>query len=99
MSGGHFDYKDSDLRDTIYDYGSAPTNQFEDMEISYLVWDTLELIHAYDWYASGDTGKEDWLESKAKFKEKWLKNERSKNLEKIIDDRVNELKSELLEML
>lgn len=72
MSGGRFDYKDMALKSEIFGYSDKPYNVFEDLEISELVWDTLDLIHEYDWYASGDTCKSDYLEAKADFKKKWL---------------------------
>lgn len=99
MSGGHFQYEDSRLKNTIFDWEDKVTDQFEDMEISHLVWDVLNLIHDYDWYASGDTGKEDWLKAKAEFKEKWLKGDRNKLLESIIDERLAEVGKQLKEML
>lgn len=70
MSGGHFNYKDSNLKNEIFDYVNKPSDVFEDMEISHLVWDVLELIHDYDWYASGDTGPGAYHAAKEKFKEK-----------------------------
>lgn len=99
MSGGHFNYQDSGLKNEIFDWANKPSNQFEDMEISYLVWDLLDLIHEYDWYISGDTGRESWLKAKKEFKAKWLKGERSKQLEEIIDARTKEVAEELKEML
>lgn len=99
MSGGHFDYRDSALKDTIFDYADKPSNQFEDLEISYLVWDMLDLIHAYDWYRCSDTDHEDWIKAKQAFKQKWLKSDRTTNLEAIIDDRLSEVRDELKEMI
>lgn len=99
MSGGHFEYQDATLKSQIFDYSDKVSNQFEDMEISQLVWDILDLIHEYDWYVSGDTGREDWLKAKTAFKAKWLSGERSANLEAIIDARLADVKSELREML
>lgn len=99
MSGGHFDYKDSSLKDEIFGYSEKVSNQFEDLEISQLVWDVLDLIHAYDWYASGDTGREDWLEAKKAFKAKWLKSGQSERLQQIIDARLVEVRDELKEMV
>ena len=72
MSGGRFDYKDSELKSEIYGWTDEPENVFEDMEISELVWDVLDLIHDFDWYASGDTCKETYLKAKAEFKKKWF---------------------------
>lgn len=45
---------------------------FEDREISELVWDVFDLIHSYDWYASGDTCKETYLKGKAEFKKEMV---------------------------
>lgn len=72
MSGGRFDYQDSRLKDEIFGWTDEPHDVFEDMEISNLVWDVLDLIHDYDWYASGDTCEETYLKQKQAFKEKWF---------------------------
>lgn len=75
----------------------VPTNEFEDREISELVWDVLNLIHDFDWYKSGDTGKETYLKAKAEFKKKWLGGNRGVRVRRIVDDAVKELKAELYE--
>lgn len=72
MSGGRFNYIDSRLKDEIFGWTDEPHDVFEDMEISNLVWDVCDLIHAYDWYASGDTCEETYLQKKQEFKNKWL---------------------------
>lgn len=99
MSGGHFNYKDGDLKSEIFDYGDEPSNVFEDMEISNLVWDVLTLIHDYDWYASGDTSPGDYHTAKKKFKEKWFKADRSERLTKIIDEKLDDVREELKAIL
>ena len=97
MSGGRFDYADSRLKSEIFGYfAEKPGNVFEDREISELVWDVLELIHDFDWYASGDTCKETYLKKKAEFKKKWLDN-RGVRVRRIIDDALAEVKAELYE--
>lgn len=96
MSGGRFDYKDMSLKSEIFGWGDAPTNAFEDREISELVWDVLELIHDYDWYACGDTGKEDYLKAKSEFKSKWFGN-RGVRVRRIVDNAINEVRNELYE--
>lgn len=96
MSGGRFDYKDMGLKSEIFGWTDTPSNVFEDREISELVWDVLDLIHDYDWYASGDTGKETYLEAKREFKKKWFSN-RGVRVRRIIDDAVNEVRNELYE--
>lgn len=97
MSGGRFDYADSRLKSEIFGYfAEKPGNVFEDREISELVWDVLDLIHAYDWYASGDTCKKTYLEKKTAFKMKWLSN-RGVRVRRIVDEALAEVKTELYE--
>lgn len=96
MSGGHFDYKDMSLKSEMFGWSDVPRNVLEDRELSELTFDLLDVIHAYDWYISGDTCKETYLKEKDKFKKKWLSN-RGINVRRIIDEAVNELKVELYE--
>lgn len=96
MSGGHFDYLDSRLKDEIFGWTDKPENVFEDREISELVFDVLDLIHEFDWYYSGDTGKEEYLEAKAKFKKKWFSN-RGVRIKRTIDTAIDEVRAELYE--
>ena len=96
MSGGRFDYIDGRLKDEIFGWTDRPRNVFEDREISELVWDVLDLIHDFDWYASGDTRKETYLKAKDKFKKKWFSN-RGVRVRQIVDDALRECKSELYE--
>ena len=93
MSGGRFDYKDSSLKNEIYGWTDKPINVFEDREISELVWDVLDLIHDFDWYASGDTCKETYLKAKADFKKKWFSN-RGVRVREIVDDAIKQCKNE-----
>lgn len=96
MSGGRFDYLDSQLKTEIFGYTNKLINVFEDREISELVWDVLDLIHEYDWYESGDTCKDNYLKAKKKFKDKWIKTD-SNRQKKIIDEAISDLKKELYE--
>lgn len=96
MSGGHFGYVDSQLKNEIFGYVDCPTNVFEDREISELVWDVLDLIHAYDWYASGDTCKETYLKARTEFKQKWMGN-RGVRVKRIVDEAIQRTKDELYE--
>jgi len=96
MSGGHFDYIDSRCKSEIFGWADVPKNVFEDREISELIWDVFDLIHEYDWYISGDTGKDDYLKAKADFKKKWLKNS-GVRVRRIVDDAIAEVKQELYE--
>lgn len=96
MSGGSFNYMDSTLKSEIFGWTDEPRNVFEDREISELVWDVLDLIHEYDWYACGDTGKETYLKAKAEFKKKWFSN-RGVRVRRIVDDAIKQCKYELYE--
>lgn len=96
MSGGHWNYTDSTLKNEIFNWSDKPWNALEDREISELVWDVLELLHDYDWYASGDTCKETYLEAKTAFKKKWFSN-RGVRIRRTIDNAVDELREELYE--
>ena len=96
MSGGHFEYLDSRLKDEIFGWTDKPKNVFEDREISELVFDVLDLIHDFDWYYSGDTGKEEYLKAKAKFKKKWFSN-RGVRIKRTIDTALDEVRAELYE--
>lgn len=96
MSGGHFDYLDSRLKDEIFGWTNKPKNVFEDREISELVFDVLDLIHDFDWYYSGDTSKETYLKAKAEFKKKWLSN-RGVRIKRTIDTALDEVRAELYE--
>ena len=95
MSGGRFDYKDSNLKYEIFGWCDKPSNVFEDKEISELVWDILELIHDFDWYDSGDTSEEKYLKAKKKFKDKWLTGDREVRIKEIVDETIEDAKAEL----
>ena len=73
----------------------------EDVEISQLVFDIFDLLHSYDWYASGDTTEEDYLEDKDKFKKKWLRNKNYNEevLKELIEEEFENKKQEILKML
>lgn len=94
MSGGHFEYKDSSLKAAMFGWSDRPHNVLEDRELSELTWDLLDVIHAFDWYKSGDTCEETYLKEKEKFKKKWFSN-RGVNVRRIVDEAVSDLKSEL----
>lgn len=99
MSGGRFDYRDSALKSEIFGWineGDRIPNVFEDREISELTYDLLNLIHDYDWYASGDTCKESYLKAKETFKKKWLGN-RGVRVKHIVDKAIAELRDDLYE--
>ena len=95
MSGGYFDYKDRELKDRIFGWSGNFVNTLEDREISEIVWDMFDLLYAYDYYTSGDTGKERWDEARAAFKEKWLLPKRNEIVKRIVDSAIEEVRKEL----
>lgn len=99
MSGGHWEYKDGDLKLQIFGWADKPSNVLGDIELSELLWDILNLLHDYDWYISGDTSFETWDASRKAFKKKWLSDNRADNLKTIIEKKLAEVKHELEEML
>ena len=97
MSGGLWDYRDSGLKGVIFGWCDEWHNVFEDREISELVWDVLELLHDYDLYKSDDTEKEDYLKAKKEFKKKWFGSNRGLRIRRIVDEALEETKTELYE--
>lgn len=97
MSGGLWDYLDSGLKNEIFGWCDEWHDVLEDREISELVWDVLELLHEFDWYRSGDTGKDTYLDAKKAFKNKWFGGNRGLMIRRIVDDALAETKAELYE--
>lgn len=104
MSGGFWNYKEKDLKNEIFGYGSLEKRKdgslkipdvLEDKELSELTYDLLELLDVFDYYTSGDTDEEYYLEKKKVFKEKWLKDNSAERTKKIVDESVEDLKEEL----
>ena len=99
MSGGRFDYVDGRLKDEIFGWTDEPRNVFEDKEISELVWDVLDLIHDFDWYASGDICEETYRKDVNFFKKKWLKLSDEKRIRQYVDDELEFAREELIKAL
>jgi len=100
MSGGYFSYRNDEAKEAIFGcYVNETTvpNVFGDREISSLVFDVFNLIHAYDWYMCGDSGKDSWLKKKKAFKDKWFKKSESDRAKELIDVAIRELREDLYE--
>lgn len=95
MSGGHFDYLDSSLKNEIFGYSDKFHNVLDDRELSELVWDILDLLHDYDWYICGDTSEDSWIKARKEFKDKWFNAERNDIIKRMIDQSVDECRQEL----
>lgn len=99
MSGGTFDYIDSRLKNEIFGYSGEFNNALEDLEISKLVWDVLDLLHNFDWYKAGDTDEDSYKEAMKKFKEKWFVRPRAARLHEYIDEVFNKSRAECMSMI
>lgn len=101
MSGGRFNYNDSNLQYEMFDCYGEPDhslpNPYEDREVSELMYDLLNLTHDLDWYLSGDTGRETYLKAKRAFKKKWLKADPKRRVQETIDKVLADAKTELYE--
>lgn len=97
MSGGLFDYADETAKNEIFKWSDKPTNVFEDMEISELVWDVFDLIHSFDYYRCCDISKETYLKRKDEFKKKWLGKSKGSVARKIVDESIEDLRQKLYE--
>ena len=97
MSGGLFDYADETLKNEIFKWADKPTDEFEDREISELVWDVFDLINSFDYYRCCDISKETYLKRKDEFKKKWFGDNRGLRIQKIVDESIDELRQELYE--
>ena len=102
MSGGHFDYIDNRIAETVFgysdlypDYGeegfgqakkAAKINPFDDVEISEMFWDMLCLLHSLDWCQSGDTSEATYRQDVEYFKEKWFGKTEEERAKRIIDN-------------
>lgn len=115
MSGGRFGYRDSTLCDDIFgeypDYGldsdSAKkcakrvrrSNPLGDVEISELTFDVFCLLRSYDWYASGDTGRDDYLKDVDYFKNKWFGKTAKQRVERMTNDAIEEFTQRIKEAM
>lgn len=85
MSGGSLEYLAFRMNDALFDEASVhysnvgnpkenmyarSDNPFEDKDISELVFDVACVIHALEWYKSGDICEETYREILAKFKKR-----------------------------
>ena len=96
MSGGHFNYSDERAKDEIFGCVDEPSNVFEDLEVSELIWDVFNLIHDYDWYICSDTCRETYLKSLQRFKDKWLNSSCEERVSYIIVEKIERVKQEIL---
>lgn len=66
MSGGHYNYEYSSIRDTY-------KGELENPLLEDLLEDVVELLRSLEWYKSGDTSQETYHQNIDIFIEKWIK--------------------------
>ena len=93
MSGGSYDY-------ICYKLSEECEGRMHDAELNELVRDLSEVLHDLEWWQSGDTGEERYRRTVCSFKRKWLGTDaRVRTLEKIINEKTENLRTELIEMI
>jgi hypothetical protein len=72
-----------------------------DAELDELMKDIADLLHDCEWWHSSDICEETYRESVAKFKSKWFGKSanRSQRLEKLIDDRIDQVRKECRQLI
>ena len=93
MSGGSYNYRYCDVEEEY-------VGRMFDAELDELIKDLVPVLKAVEWWQSCDTGEDSYRKEVRKFKKKWLSGDvRTENLGKIINDKVEELREELLKMI
>ena len=93
MSGGAYDYKFEELKNTY-------VGRMHDIELDALMKDLIPLLKELEWWQSGDTSQEDYRSAVKKFKDKWLSADNKERVTRLIDetlaDAEDKLKTSLL---
>ena len=89
MSGGSFDYE-------CYRVEEYYCGRMGDVELNEMIEDFAKVLHDLEWWHSGDIGEEDYRETVNNFKKKWFKRTKG-DIEKIIEQKMSNLKQELTE--
>lgn len=101
MSGGHFEYQQ-------YRTAESFAGQWEDEELNELFHDLFgdewcddrdSLVHALDWWQSGDWREEDYRKRVREFKAKWFGRSMEKSVEfygRCLQERADEYTKEMM---
>lgn len=92
MSGGSYDYK-------YYTIEEYYIGAMYDEELNEMMKDLVEVLHDVEWWQSGDISEDDYRKTVKEFKDKWFNADRSERLKLIIDRRINEVRTELINMI
>ena len=92
MSGGSHNY-------TCYRVEDEYVGNMEDAELDEMMQDVSELLHDLEWYHSADYSEKTYRDSVKKFKTKWFGGNREERLKNIIENKLEEIRKELLDMI
>ena len=92
MSGGSYSYIYSTL-------STECEGRMYDAEMEDLIKDLCEVLHALEWWQSGDYSEKSYRKELAKFKTKWFKEDRTERLKKYIDEQIGVTRSQLYSLI
>jgi hypothetical protein len=92
MSGGSYEYIYSKVQNEC-------DGRMYDAEMNDFIKDFANVLHDLEWWQSGDSSEDRYRETLAEFKSKWFGGCRDKRLKGYVDERVNEVRKELYQML
>lgn len=92
MSGGSYGYK----YDIIEEYY---VGAMYDAELDEMMKDLVKVLHDVEWWQSCDIGEDSYRKTVKAFKDKWFNADRGERLKLIIDRRISEVRTELLNMI
>ena len=88
MSGGSYSYIYSRLEEEC-------GGRMYDAEMNDLITDLCEVLHALEWWQSGDTSEDRYREILSDFKAKWFNGDRQERLKGYIDDQIAIVRGQL----
>ena len=88
MSGGSHNYIYSRLSQEC-------EGEMHDAEMDDLIKDLCEVLHALEWWQSGDYSEDQYRNTLIEFKTKWFKGDRSSRLKSYIDDQLDAVRDQL----
>ena len=92
MSGGSYDY-------ICYKIENECAGRMYDAEMNDLIKDLCDLLHALEWWQSGDSSEFDYREKLSRFKTKWFKGDRQERLKGYIDEQIGIVRSQLYSLI
>ena len=92
MSGGSYDY-------ICYKLSEECKGRMYDAEMNDLIKDLCDLLHALEWWQSGDSSEDRYREELSHFKAKWFMGDRQERLKGYIDEQIGIVRSQLYSLI